>query len=179
MHPKRTIFRDLRDDVKLSIRFWAKVATGETDTCWPWTAYRGKPLRGLGYGKLGINGRIHYAHRIAWELTHGPIPDLMRVLHRCDNPPCCNPAHLFLGTQGENVQDMHDKGRHGPKVVRPIPPGHTNGEAHHSAKLTASDVLAIREAASAGTDLQTLAARYGVTKQSIWAIVHRKKWKHV
>lgn len=175
MHPKRTIFRDLRDDVELATRFWIKVASVDPSACWPWTAGRNR----LGYGKFGIEGRAHYAHRIAWELTHGPIPDGLRALHRCDNPPCCNPAHLFLGTQGENIQDMHDKGRHRPKVVHPIPPGHARGEACHSAKLTAPDVLSIRQAASEGTDFPTLAARYGVTKQSIWAIVHRKKWKHV
>lgn len=178
MHPKRTIFRDLRTDDRLKARFWVKVAIGGPDTCWPWLAYRGKSKRGLDYGKIGIDGRIHFAHRIAWELTNGPIPDGLRVLHRCDNPPCCNPAHLFLGTQGDNVQDMWDKQRHGARAKPPV--GHRcRGEAHHSARLTATDVVEVRRLAADGMSIRAIAEQFGITPQSTRAIVQRKNWKHV
>src|SRR5688572_16658454 len=115
MRPKRTIFRDLRDDVKLSTRFWAKVAIGEPDACWPWTACGDRH----GYGNIRIAGRSYLAHRIAWELTYGPIPDDLRVLHSCDFPPCCNPGHLHPDTQGQNVQEMWDRN---PERKRTPPP---------------------------------------------------------
>lgn len=178
MHPKRTIQRDLRNDTRLAARFWNKVQIATDADCWEWTAYRGNGGPGKNYGKLGIEGRIHFAHRIAWELTYGPIPDGSRVLHRCDNPPCCNPAHLFLGTLSDNMQDMWDKQRHGPR--RPpqlkIP---SRGESHHLSKLTAASVLTIRQRAAEGIYLQTLADEYGVTKQAIWHVVQRRTWKHV
>ena len=88
-------------------RFWAKVR--KTDGCWLWTA--GTFARRYGYGQFGLNGHPHKAHRLAWEFTNGPIPEGLSVLHHCDNPPCVNPAHLFLGTRGDNTRDMMMKGR--------------------------------------------------------------------
>lgn len=180
MRPKRTILHDLRDDVKVSARFWTKVGSDPASPCRPFTGYRNRQ----GYGKFGVGGRVHFAHRIAWELTHGPIPDGARVLHQCDNPPCCNPVHLFLGTLSDNMQDMWDKGRHAPPVNksgRDWAPkgGHRKGEAHLSARLTTADVLLVREQYAAGNGLTMLAGRYGVTKQAIRAIVLRKTWRHV
>lgn len=84
--------------------FWAKVDRRGPDECWEWTT--GRERYGYGHSVLGT------ASRVAWELTNGPIPDGQRVLHSCDNPPCCNPRHLFLGTQLDNVRDMMAKGRH-------------------------------------------------------------------
>ena len=173
MHPKNTIPDNLRTDQKLSARFWNKVSTSQPSDCWEWTAYRNP----RGYGKIGISGVVHFAHRVAWELTNGTIPDGMRVLHSCDNPPCCNPGHLHLGTQADNVQEMWDRSRHGPKRIRP---GHKcRGEAHHSARLTEADVRTIRALADDGIPNAEIARRYGVSTASIWAIVQRKKWKHV
>lgn len=86
-------------------RFWAKVR--KTDGCWEWMGAR----RGKGYGQFYLNGRTQHAHRVAWELVHGPIPPGMQALHRCDNPPCVRPADLFLGTNHDNVLDRHSKGR--------------------------------------------------------------------
>jgi hypothetical protein len=177
MHPKRTILHDLRDDSRLSNRFWTKVQVlGEAD-CWEWQAFRSK----FGYGKTGVGGRVHFAHRVAWELTYGPIPDGIRVLHRCDNPPCVNPAHLFLGTMSDNMQDMWDKGRHEPpkKQPKPAPIGRARGERHGLAKLTAEIVLLARQQAAAGTTYQALALQHGVTKQAIRYAVLRHTWKHV
>lgn len=92
-------------------RFWPKVDTsGGPSACWNWTASK----KSGGYGKFskgGDNGWM-LAHRAAWEMTNGPIAVGAVVCHSCDNPSCCNPAHLFLGTQAENLSDMRRKGRH-------------------------------------------------------------------
>ena len=90
-------------------RFWARVNTsGGPNTCWPWTGAR----LNRGYGQVYQPNHKLLAHRVAWELECGPIPDGMSVLHQCDNPPCCNPAHLFLGTQADNISDRDQKGHH-------------------------------------------------------------------
>ena len=78
-----------------------------TDGCWVWTA----ATNSRGYGHATFDGARTYAHRIAYTLAYGPIPEGMFVCHRCDNPPCCNPAHLFVGTAADNAQDMAAKGR--------------------------------------------------------------------
>ena len=77
--------------------------------CWEWQGCVGR----FGHGQLNIGGRTVMAHRHAWRLRHGQIPIGLCVLHRCDNPPCCNPDHLFLGTRADNVADMDAKGRRG------------------------------------------------------------------
>lgn len=77
--------------------------------CVEWQGGRDKD----GYGQTVVGGRKQRAHRVAWERIHGPIPAGMKVLHKCDNPPCVNPGHLFLGTQADNVRDCWDKGRQG------------------------------------------------------------------
>jgi hypothetical protein len=142
-------------------RFWAKVE--KTATCWVWTACR----HPQGYGQFGCAGRIVKAHRVAWELTHGPIPDGLQVCHRCDNPPCVNPDHLFLGTQRDNNHDCIAKGR--AKNLR--------GAAHGRARLSAEDVLAIR-ATHPAASYSALARHYGVSKATIAAVVQGRNWAH-
>ena len=96
-----------RPKLPLEERFWTKVERRADGECWPWTAR----CDDAGYGSFKVARRLVKAHRIAWELTHGMIGDGLHVCHHCDNPPCCNPAHLFVGTRSDNMRDMAAKGR--------------------------------------------------------------------
>ena len=147
--------------------FWTYVQVTESG-CWEWQGY----CSTTGYGQVRINGKVHGTHRVAYEWAYGPIPEGMFVCHKCDNRPCCNPEHLFLGTVADNNADARQKGRH-----RNNPP---RGEANTSAKLTEAQVIAIREAYANKEANQTqLAKRYGVDLSTVWAIIRRKGWKHV
>jgi hypothetical protein len=134
--------------------------------CWLWTA--GKDH---GYGRVKINGKYFRVHRIIWEMYFGPIPDDIHVLHKCDNPPCCNPEHLFLGTQADNVKDMQDKGR-GYK----IPP--KSGERNPNAKLTTNEVMFIREMAMS-LSYGEIASVLKLPRTTVRKIILRKTWAHV
>jgi len=159
-------------------RYLAKVdKSGGPEACWPWTASLNK-----GYGQLGAgpcppgvsrNSRRNIlAHRFAYELEGGAVPDGMDVLHRCDNPRCCNPAHLFLGTQADNVSDMDAKGRR-------ITPDR-RGEGHGNARLTENDVKEIRSLYASRTMSQSELGRlFGVTQVQISSIVRRESWRHI
>lgn len=92
----------------LAERFWPKVERREPDECWPWKA----SVTGRGYGRFALSGKARHAHRVSYEIANGQAPGDLFVLHRCDNPPCVNPAHLFLGTNTDNVRDAVAKGRH-------------------------------------------------------------------
>ena len=92
----------------------------KTDQCWLWLAGKNKD----GYGKVKIHGRSLQAHRVSWEIHHGPIPAGLNVLHRCDNPACVNPAHLFVGTALDNNRDRDAKGRNGCSKRTHCPRGH-------------------------------------------------------
>jgi hypothetical protein len=101
-------------------RFWSKVDIRAADDCWPW---RGTTTGKTGYGRAWRGPGWAAAHRLAWELTHGSTPDGF-VCHKCDNPPCCNPAHLFVGTHTDNMRDMFAKGRNWQSKVTHCPHGH-------------------------------------------------------
>ena len=143
-------------------RFWPKVTRGRPDQCWEWNAHRNPQ----GYGKFQIRRQSTVAHRVAWQITNGPIPDELHVLHKCDNPPCCNPEHLFLGTDADNRADALAKGRVRVAV----------GTACHTARLTEADVQRIRSSAKTG---KALARQYGVWDTTIYDIRNGKTWKHV
>jgi HNH endonuclease len=125
-----------------------------------------------GYGRLRIGGKLRPAHRLMYELRHGPIPDGQVVRHSCDNPACINPAHLSIGTQLDNVQDMFERGR----------ANKARGERSPKAKLTEAQVREIRAryvARSYGNGAHVLAREFGVSKPTIQAILSGDSWKHV
>lgn len=155
--------------------FWSHVE--KTDGgCWPW---HGASLRGYGKFNSRSLGRQGYSHRWAYEFTRGPIPDGLHVLHRCDNPPCCNPDHLFLGTHLDNVADMNAKGRgaHGDRHgSRTHPERLPRGENHKRAKLTAAQVEEIRSAPRKRGEQRVFARRFGVSEATVSMIVNGKVW---
>lgn len=158
----------------LAERFWEKVSRGTEKECWNWTAR--STVRGYGYLQRGgrRGGRI-LAHRLSWELVHGEIPDGMSICHTCDNPRCCNPDHLFLGTAADNHADMVRKGRayftfhEKPELVR--------GEGNVTSKLDSDKVQKIRELSASGWSNQEIATRFGVTRQNIRFVVNGITWK--
>lgn len=161
-------------------RFWSKV--DRSGDCWLWLGY----VLEDGYGQFGRAGERR-AHRVAFELTHGPIPDGAQVLHRCDVPLCMRPVHLYLGDHDANMRDRDERGRtaRGSRsslswLGRRAAPG----EDHHGAKLTAEQVTEIRALyvpnpgrRPAAISQRVLARRYGVSQQQISVIVTEKGWK--
>ncbi len=150
-------------------RFKAKVAVSPTG-CWEWMG----SLRPSGYGQFRFKGTTELAHRVAWILFKGDIPQnssyykTMNVLHRCDNPRCVNPDHLFLGDQFDNAVDAISKGRWGKRGCL--------GESHGRARITEAIVKAIR---ASDESAAVLAARYKISKGTIQHIRKRRTWRHV
>ncbi len=144
--------------------FWPKVDIRGPDECWPWKWHR----RRHGYGGLRREGKSLTASRVAWELANGPIPvdpltgRELWILHRCDNPPCCNPAHLFVGTHEDNTMDAARKGRAGGKR-----------------KLQAEQVRKIRALAAEGRSQKSLAQQFAVDQTTISAIILRRSWAQI
>jgi hypothetical protein len=156
-------------------RFWSKVE--KTETCWIW---KGSKIS-AGYGMFHFRGQNRRAHRFSYEMTYGPIPDGLSVLHKCDVPLCVRPDHLFLGTQEDNMQDMSKKGRSLVGEKSPIaqhPEVCRRGETHYRAKLTKEKVLQIREL-SAAHSTPELADMFGVNGGTIHDILSRRTWKHI
>lgn len=151
-------------------RFWAKV--DKSGECWEWRAGHDTS----GYGSFGINRRdTRKAHRFAYECLVGPIPVGLQVLHHCDNRPCVNPAHLFLGTNADNVADKVAKGRQA--RGKSYPSHHPAGEEHGMARLTAAQVAEIRRLHAAGHSYRVLAAQFSVDYTHIGRIVKGRSWK--
>lgn len=148
-------------------RFWNKVAiTAQENLCWLWTG----STRRRGYGVFNFKRPLNLmATRVAYFLHYKVDPLDKLVLHKCDNPKCCNPTHLFLGTTQDNTADMDEKGRRNSKV----------GEAHWKVKVTAEMVKDIRSMAAAGESQKNLSVMYGIDASNISLIVSRKTWKHI
>lgn len=157
--------------LNFAARFWSKVDVRGLDECWPWLGgkYSNPSHPKLQYGQArDQSGRKVRAHRLAHELTRGPIPRGMQVCHRCDNPPCCNPVHLFAGTMKENMEDRDRKGR----GWRPRMPGASNP----ASKLTADDVIAIRALVQGGLKCRIVAERFHVAYSTVYGIVRGRRW---
>lgn len=148
-----------REDT-LEQRFWPKVKIGEPDECWEWQAAE----NGDGYGHIGKGNGMVSSHRVAWELTHGPIPDGLCVLHKCDNRKCCNERHLFLGTNMDNILDMVNKGRS------------LCGIKHRNARLTEEQV---RDIKSSSLSIQELSEKHSCSVSHVINIQANRFWKHI
>lgn len=141
--------------------FWTRTQVEDKeDPCAVWT---GTLSTTGGYGVYVRRGKPRMAHRHAWELAYGPIPDGLKVCHRCDNPPCIQPSHLFLGTTNDNNQDRHAKGRY------------AHGEDHAESRLTIVQVREMRDRYPGETRAH-LAREYGVGWSTVDGIVKRKAW---
>lgn len=145
--------------------FWSKVdKSGGDEACWIWTGNR---MRN-GYGRFGQS----LAHRIAYELTHGPIPDTLPcVCHRCDNRICVNPAHLFAGTISDNNADRVTKGREGVHV--------SYGERNGLSKLTETQVREVRRLWDRGEKARAISNATGIPVNNVYFIGRRETWKHL
>lgn len=149
----------------VDVKFWSNVAVVGENKCWPWMGRR----VGNGYGKLKRNGKDWRANRYVWLITHGDVPSNKYVCHKCDNPKCCNPSHLFLGTAKENTADMVAKHRAGRML----------GEKNHRSKLNSDAVRAIRDRVTNGEKQIDLCREYGISPATISVIVNQKTWKEV
>lgn len=146
----------------LEERFWEKVDVRGPDECWPWKAYIAQ-----GYGWFSFHSKAVHAHRIAYILTKGPISPALGVLHSCDNGPCCNPAHLWPGTQVDNVQDCVVKGRG------------NRGERNGRSKLTEAQVREARILHASGISRSEVARRMGISRTTMFCLLRGITWKHI
>ena len=173
--------------------FWSKVAKGAPTDCWLWTASRFRD----GYGQFKYLGRNRRTHQLAYEIANGvilpaPIPLTVSspcVCHSCDNRLCCNPAHLWIGTIGDNIRDAAAKGRlavpknrargaaHGSH--RRLKSSYTRGSAHGTARLVEAAVVQIRAHHAAGMPIARIAPKFGVSESAIRKIVRRQTWAHL
>lgn len=156
-------------------RFWKHVARTENiDECWPWTASRHKQ----GYGWFGVRDeetgkyKLHLTHRVVWFLAYGEWPTL-DVLHRCDNPPCCNYYHLFQGTHDDNMKDMAQKKR---KQWSGILPPTYHGAEHPNSVLTSELLNAIQERLVAKHSQMSIAAELGISQSMVSQVKRGVTW---
>lgn len=155
-----SMFGNIQRTITFAERFWSKVVKGAG--CWVWTASKNK----YGYGQVKAYKKMMGAHRCAWILTHGEIPEGLHVLHACDNPPCVRPDHLFLGTNQDNMNDRDQKHRQ------------ASGELVGTSKLKAKSVAEIRALYQTGDFTQKqLGEQFGVTDAQVSLIVNNKSWE--
>ncbi len=156
------VMRKKRIYPPLQERLYAKLAVKGEDDCWEWNGWR----HPQGHGQIGLNGTLIYTHRAAWQIAYGPIPEGMYVCHKCDNPPCCNPKHLFLGTAKDNVQDMLTKRRH------------SHGDRHAS-KLSTERVVAIKALLAEGKTQQSVADEFNISRSMVGFIGRGQRWRYL
>jgi hypothetical protein len=150
-------------------RFWEKVERPTPDQCWRWVGN----VNDQGYGVLRRPGtaathRVWLAHRLSWEMHFGKIPDGLCVLHRCDNPSCVNPAHLFTGTREENNADKKAKGRQ----------PHNIGSTNPNAKITEDKAREVRELVASGVTQMKVASIFGIKQPQVSRIVRGENWRN-
>ena len=154
INKRKPVFQRIIDNVKID----------QVTKCWNWT---GK-LTSC-YGHINVNAKMEYVHRVMYKIFYGKIPeDKPFVLHDCDNPKCCNPLHLYAGTQKDNIQDMIKRNRCNDRFYR--------GEKNGNAKLTEKQVLEIRASQESQV---TMAKRFNVSRGTINRIKHQKSWQHI
>jgi hypothetical protein len=150
-------------------RFWSHVDRRGPNECWLWTT--GKTV---GYGVIQINGKQEYAHRIAWTLANGTVPPGLFICHHCDTRSCCNPGHLFAGTQDDNMADMRAKGRDRLNYRENPPYGETNGNA----RLNWPQVRAARTIYATGrVTIADVACILGVDRSTMADALHGETWR--
>lgn len=142
--------------------FWKRVDMPSLFSCWDWMG----PRNYDDYGLVKRKGKTLRCHRVSWEYIYGDIPNGLWVLHCCDNPKCCNPVHLFLGTHKDNMRDMTEKNRG------------TRGERSGLSKLTIDDVFEIFTLREKGLSHQRIADRFPVKKAQITRILNGQRWPH-
>lgn len=168
----------MSDEIRLSPtlekRFWPKVDRRGPDDCWEW---HGSKVRGYGQLGNGAKGTL-LATRISWWIATDAWPGKLFVLHRCDNPACVNPAHLFLGTQKDNMADCAKKGRNtrGRRLDTTRTP---RGTQHYLTKLCDDDVRAIRRLYESGVRVSELQSRFQLSGRGVYKIINRETWAHV
>jgi hypothetical protein len=175
------------------MRFWSRVDTSDHWGCWPWVSHRTP----FGHGQITLGLKRRFAHRLAYELVYGEIPDGLVISHTCNNAPCCNPTHLKAMTQSENIRYMYEckraysQGRHysqlRPEVLsrgdahysRQQPERLARGERSGTAKLTADMVREIRRLLADGVTQTEIERRLGIDQTTVSQIARRKTWGHV
>lgn len=148
--------------------FWSQLKPGPNG-CLEWSGKRNYQ----GYGSLTFDGKGQGAHRVAYFLANDVKPGKMFVLHSCDNPPCCNPRHLRLGTSQDNADDARSRDRRG------LNSKYRRGETSGNAKLTRRKVIAARKRRENGEGFEEIARRYGVTNSGIFSAIVGKTWRHI
>lgn len=161
------------DPIVQAAQFWRHVQrSDDSGACWVWQGATDR----RGYGSVRHGDHTDKAHRVAWVLAYGPLPDGAWVLHRCDNRPCCRPAHLFLGDAAANMQDMAAKRRQWLQQC----PARVQGEGNRQAKLTDALVRTLRQRYATGmVRLRDLAQEYGLGRSTVGDAVRGRRWKHV